>query len=99
VRISKRLRAEAADLCAIMASECAQKGRIVFIASITTDLTERWSVSDYETWLRDEVVHLAARAFAQAQAQQDPQGMISWLDWVEAYAEAEAMLREGWKPS
>ena len=90
MRVSKRVRKAAVELCATGASECSEKEDIFFIGHL-------FKVDSEEA---DQVSLLAALAFREAQGQQDPPpGQPVWLSWAEAYAEAEAMLREGWSPS
>ena len=99
MRISKKLRAIAADLLDCCASECATSERLVFIAEISEAFLDDLDLNFYQT---DQVMLIAACAYRDAD---DAMRTVdyphpAYPQWhIDNYLEAATKLREGWTPN
>lgn len=96
-RYSKRVRHLAADLCSAAATEMDHRRGVVFLVDLW------WMLDDDNLDLVrfDQVQLLAGLAFREASVLTEViDGLLNepWRMWELQYAEAAAMLREGWSP-
>lgn len=89
-RISKKVRAYAADLLSACACEVASRNNVVFIATVSSGFLADEGLDLYQI---DQVTQLAALTFREFGASTS----IELL--VESYLECAARLREGFTPN
>ncbi len=89
MRITKKQRRLAYELLQACATWCTWKNEIVFVRSIGVVMLD-----DIDKIEREEVMFIASLAFRAAEVHH--QHYVE--EWTEKYAEAAAMLLEGWNP-